>query len=61
MVMDAEAAFVTAGWPSVIPYLDALSLIGQSHWMARPEDLHRYLPPLGAVMNFVAHWGRLAF
>lgn len=61
MVMDAEVAFVTAGWPSVIPYLDALALIGQSEWMERPEDLDRMLPPMGAFMNFVAHWGRLAF
>ncbi len=61
MVMDAEVAFVTAGWPSVIPYLDALALIGQSEWMERPEDLNRMLPPMGGFMNFVAHWGRLAF
>jgi hypothetical protein len=61
MVMDAEVAFVTSGWPSVIPYLDALSLIGQTEWMQRPEDLNRQLPAMGAFMNFVAHWGRLAF
>jgi len=61
MVMDAEVAFVTAGWPSVIPYLDALALIGQSQWMQRPEDLNAKLPPMGALMSFVAHWGRLAF
>jgi phosphatidylserine/phosphatidylglycerophosphate/cardiolipin synthase-like enzyme len=61
MVMDAEVAFVTAGWPSVIPYLDALALIGQSEWMQRPEDLNAKLPPMGALMSFVAHWGRLAF
>lgn len=61
MVMDAEVAFITAGWPSVIPYLDALALIGQSEWMSRPEDLNQKLPPMGALMNLVAHWGRLAF
>ncbi len=61
MVMDAEVALVTAGWPSVIPYLDALALIGQSEWMQRPEDLNRQLPPMGAFYTWVAHWGRLAF
>ena len=61
MVMDAEVAFVTAGWPPVIPYLDALALIGQSRWMQHPADLDALLPPMGAFMNFMAHWGRLAF
>jgi phosphatidylserine/phosphatidylglycerophosphate/cardiolipin synthase-like enzyme len=61
MVMDAEVAFVVANWPSVIPYLDAIALIGQSEWMDTPAELDALLPPMGRVITFFAHWGRLAF
>lgn len=61
MVMDAEVAFLVADWPSVIPYLDAIALVGQSHWLAAPDDLHAHLPPLGTFVSLMAHWGRLAF
>jgi hypothetical protein len=61
MVMDAEDALVVAKWPSVIPYLDVLSLIGQSHWVTSQAELDRFLPPMGPLRIFIAHWARLAF
>jgi hypothetical protein len=61
MVMDAEDALVVAKWPSVIPYLDVVSLIGQSHWVRTQAELDRFLPPMGPLRAFIAHWARLAF
>ncbi len=61
MVMDAEVAFVVANWPSIIPYLDAISLIGQSQWLERPDEVDALLPPMGKFITVFSHWGRLAF
>jgi hypothetical protein len=61
MVMDAEDAFVVSGWPSVIPYIDLISLIGQSRWLTDPSQLATYLPPHGWLVSRIAHWFRLAF
>jgi hypothetical protein len=61
MVMDAEDAFVVSGWPSVIPYIDLISLIGQSRWLTDASLLATYLPPHGALASRIAHWFRLAF
>lgn len=61
MVMDAEVAFVVANWPSIIPYLDAISLIGQSKWIEDPAELDPLLPAMGRFITFFSHWGRLAF
>jgi len=61
MVMDAEDALVVANWPSVIPYLDVVSLIGQSQWVSTQGELDRLLPPMGPLRVFISHWARLAF
>jgi hypothetical protein len=61
MLMDAEDALVVAGWPSVIPYLDAIALIGQSQWVTTQAELTRLLPPMGPWQTFMAHWARLAY
>lgn len=61
MVMDAEVAFVVSNWPSIIPYLDAISLIGQSRWLERPDEVDALLPPMGGFITAFSHWGRLAF
>ena len=45
LVVDGEDAFVVSNWPSVIPYLDFISLVGQSRWLQDPADLDRLLPP----------------
>jgi hypothetical protein len=59
--MDAEDAIVVAKWPAVIPYLDAISLIGQSKWVTSQAELDRYLPPMSAWRTRLTHWARLAF
>ena len=61
MVMDAEDALVVSHWPSVIPWLDAIALIGQSHWVTSQPEIDRFLPPMGRFRTLMAHWGRLAF
>jgi phosphatidylserine/phosphatidylglycerophosphate/cardiolipin synthase-like enzyme len=59
MVTDAEDAFIVARWPSVIPYLDAIALVGQSHWVASQREIDEYLPPVGRLKVGFAHWARL--
>lgn len=61
MVMDGEDALVTAAWPSVIAYLDIISLIGQSRWIERPNELAALLPPYGPIASRLGNWFRLAF
>ncbi len=61
MVMDAEDALVVAKWPATIPYLDALALIGQSHWVETQAELDRYVPRMGPFLTLLTHWARLAF
>ena len=60
-LMDAEDALVVAQWPSVVQYIDAISLIGQSRWVERQADIDALLPAMGAVRTFITHWGRLAY
>ena len=61
MLMDAEDALVVAKWPSVIPWLDMISLIGQSHWVETQAEIDRYLPNMGPIRRTITHWGRLAY
>lgn len=61
MVMDGEVAFVMSGWPSIIPYLDLISLIGQCRWPDTVAELTELLPPNGRLLSQVAYWGRLIF
>jgi hypothetical protein len=43
----------------VIPYLDAIALVGQSHWVASQREIDEYLPPVGRLKVGFAHWARL--
>lgn len=61
MVADGEVAIVVSSWPSIIPYLDLLTLIGQSRWLDDPAQLSALLPLQGGVWRRAAHWMKLAF
>lgn len=61
MVMDGEDALIISGWPSVIPYIDLIALIGQSEWLEDPADLQRLLPPQSKMRTRLAHWFRYFF
>jgi hypothetical protein len=61
MVTDAEVAFIVAQWPSVIPYLDAVALVGQSKWVTSQAELDALMPPVGRIKVWLAHWGRLVY
>ena len=61
MVMDGEDALVISAWPSVIPYIDLMSLIGQSEWLDDPADLQKHLPPQSALRTRMSHWFRYFF
>jgi hypothetical protein len=61
MVTDAEDALIVANWPAVIPYLDAISLVGQSKWAETQADIDAHIPPVLAIQALIAHWGRLVF
>lgn len=61
MVTDGEDALVVAHWPSVIPYLDLISLVSQSRWIETQAELDALLPPRARWKVGVAHWFRLVF
>ena len=61
MVTDAEDALIVAKWPSVIPYLDAIALVGQSKWVESQAEIDALIPRVHAIQAFIAHWGRLVF
>jgi hypothetical protein len=58
---DGEIAIVLSNWPAVIPYLDLLSIIGQSRWVETPEELEALLPRRSALLTGVAHWFKVMF
>lgn len=61
MVSDGEDAFVVSNWPSIIPYLDLIALVGQSRWLEDAADLDKLLPPQSKTRTRLAHWFKLAF
>ena len=61
IVSDGEDAIVLSNWPAVIPYLDLLSLVGQSQWIDDPAQLDRWLPRRNMPMRRVAHWFKAMF
>ena len=61
MVEDGEDAIVVSSWPSIIPYLDLLTLVGQSRWLDDPADLAALLPPQSGLKRRVTHWFKLIF
>lgn len=60
-VSDGEDALLLSSWPSVIPYLDLLSLVGQSRWIEDPAELEELLPRQHSVKRRVAHWFKNMF
>lgn len=61
LVSDGEAVLMLAGSPSVVAYIDLISLIGQSEWIESPEELDRLLPPRGDLATRLAHWFKYSF
>ena len=61
MVSDGEDALVLSNWPSVIPYLDLLSLVGQSRWIEDPAELEALMPRQNAMKRRLAHWFKNVF
>ncbi len=61
MVTDGEAALVVSGWPSVVPILDLIALIGQTKWPEDPSELAEMIPPESAIERWLAHRFRLVF
>jgi hypothetical protein len=59
-VIDAEVGFLTSQWPSVIPYMDLITIMGQTQWIEEPDDLAPLLPRDTGWRRRVAHWARLA-
>ncbi|MEP7380710.1 MAG: hypothetical protein ABI910_03440 [Gemmatimonadota bacterium] len=60
-VLDGEDALVISRWPSVLAYLDLITLIGQSQWIEGPAELDRFLPSHSAIQTRLAHWFRFVF
>jgi hypothetical protein len=60
-VSDGEVVLALSNWPAVIPYLDLLSIIGQSRWVESTAELDALLPRRGAVLSRVAHWFKTMF
>ena len=59
--LDGEDALVISRWPSVLAYLDLITLIGQSRWIEDPAELDALLPGHSFVKTRLAHWFRYAF
>ena len=59
MVVDGEVCLVVSHWPSVIPYLDLIAMIGESEWLDDPADLARLLPPHSEWVRRIERWIKL--
>jgi hypothetical protein len=60
MIIDAEAGLLLAHWPAVIPYLDLITLMGQTEWPASAAALDGLLPNDPNWKRRLANWVRLA-
>jgi hypothetical protein len=60
MIIDAEVGFLIAHWPAIIPYIDLITLIGQTEWLETPAALDGLLPLNAGWKRRLAHWVRLA-
>ena len=60
-VSDGEVVIALSDWPPVIPYLDLLSIIGQSVWVESTAELDRLLPPRNRMLTRVSHWFKTMF
>jgi hypothetical protein len=61
MVPDGEVAMVVSAWPSIIPILDMVSLIGLSTWPTEIAELDALHPPEGWLKTRLGHWARLVW
>lgn len=61
LTLDGEDALIIARWPSVIAYLDLITLVGQSRWIEDPAEIDAFLPRQGTLYRGVAHWFKLVF
>ncbi|HUF28923.1 MAG TPA: hypothetical protein VMM18_18220 [Gemmatimonadaceae bacterium] len=59
MIIDGEVGLVISRWPSIIPYLDLISIVGQSHWLEQPSDLKGRLPESSAWRWRIGRWVKL--
>lgn len=59
--LDGEDALVISRWPSMLAYLDLITLIGQSVWIEDPAMLDQLLPTHSFVKTRLAHWFRYSF
>lgn len=59
--LDGEVAFVISRWPSVIAYLDLISLVGQSTWIEDPAAVDAFIPRASSPKRRLAHWWKLIF
>lgn len=59
--MDGEVAIILSQWPAVIPYLDLISIIGQTRWIQSTAELDALLPPHGRRAVRLAHWFKMMF
>ena len=60
-VSDGEVVVALSNWPAVIPYLDLLSIIGQSRWVETTGELEALLPRRGMLLTRVSHWFKTMF
>ncbi|MBR9988736.1 MAG: hypothetical protein KFH98_03215 [Gemmatimonadetes bacterium] len=60
MVIDAEVGFLIAHWPGIIPYIDLITIIGQTQWIEMPAQLDGLLPLDTGWKRRMAHWIRIA-
>jgi hypothetical protein len=60
IAIDAEVGFLLSQWPAIIPYIDLVVVIGQTHWIREPAELAEYLPLDSGPRRRLVHWFRLA-
>jgi hypothetical protein len=60
IVIDAEVGFLISQWPAIIPYIDLITIIGQTRWLDHPDELAPLLPFNDGWRARLAHWIRLA-
>lgn len=59
MIVDGEVGFLLSNWPSIIPYLDFISMVGQSRWITTQQELEALLPAETGLMWRIARWLKL--
>jgi hypothetical protein len=60
IVIDAEVGLLIAEWPPIIPYIDLITLMGQTRWIDTADQLAPLLPLDSGWRRRLAFWGRLA-